>query len=504
MKGVNACKRALQFGHSLWEDTSGVILPYVTVLLIAIIGLSLLALDGARLIGLQTQLQNAADAFALAGAAELDRLPDSIDRANQAIDVLMKNRNAENVGGGAEFVTIGRRRFLSSLPASGDPITSAYETTDPTRARFIEVTVTPVKMNTIMPAQFLGLASAVTIDAKAVAEYDQVLCNAVPLLVCNPFEEAGMSHYQATQALVQASNDPAQQSRLIRLASTRNKSGRYGPGDFGYPMPVTGSLPAAACGPSAGNGMPQGLAAVQSPACFKMSAVDLEPENDSIAMDGLNTRFDIYANSFAPCRNYPPDQNVRKGYLTVGNVNWCRAFPSDANWPIANVNATPLPVDRNMITTDGSGRQVLDASVALGNGIWDCAAYWSEAHPASSGHLAPQGCTSTATISRYQVYQYEIRSNYLGDRSQGAEIGAPRCNAGGIANRRVLYGAIVNCLSSPVPVSADARKVPVAAFGKFFLVLPANENTNRDPYAEFTGLIRHSDNLTYDSVQLNR
>ncbi len=68
----------------------------------------------------------------------------------------------------------------------------------------------------------------------------------------------------------------------------------------------------------------------------------------------------------------------------------------------------------------------------------------------------------------------------------------------------MLYAAIVNCRNTPVPVNADARKVPVAAFGKFFLVLPVTQNTNRDLYAEFIGLIQHSDDLTYDSVELNR
>src|SRR5260370_28238754 len=123
MKWLSTCRQVGRFSRSLWEDTSGVILPYVTILLVVIVGVSLLALDGARLVGLQTQLQNAADAYALAGAAELDRLPDAIDRANRAIDVLMKNRNSEDVGGGAEFVTVARRWFLSSLPASGIPVT---------------------------------------------------------------------------------------------------------------------------------------------------------------------------------------------------------------------------------------------------------------------------------------------------------------------------------------------------------------------------------------------
>jgi Flp pilus assembly protein TadG len=504
MKRVNTCRQVRQFVQSLWEDTSGVILPYVTMLLVVIIGTGLLALDGARLVGLQTQLQNAADAYALAGAAELDRLPDSIDRANQAIDVLLKNRNSENVGGGAEFVTVARRRFLSSLPASDKPVTSSDETSDPTLARFIEVTITPVAMNTIMPAAFLKLVSTVSAGAQAVGGYDQVLCNTAPLLVCNPFEEVGMTHYEATQALVSASKNPAGQRKLIRLARTRNKIDEFGPGDFGYPTPVTGSLPAEACGPNAADGMPQALAANQAPACFKMSGVDLQSGNDQLAMEGLNTRFDIYANSFSSCTNYPADQNVRKGYTTVGNVNWCNATPSAGNWPIANLNATPLSIDQNMISTDSAGRQVLNTDVRLGSGTWDCEAYWSEAHPARFGHAAPPGCSPAATISRYDVYQYEISSNYLYDRSLGAETGAPQCNPRSSANRRILYGAIVNCLSSPVIVQGNARNVPVAAFGKLFLVLPATKETNNNIYAELISLIKPSDHLTYDSVQLQR
>src|SRR6266480_7616489 len=81
-----------QFAKALWNDTSGIILPYVTMMLVVIVGLSVLALDGARLMSLQTQLQNGADALALAGAAELDRLPDARTRAVMAIDRLLANR----------------------------------------------------------------------------------------------------------------------------------------------------------------------------------------------------------------------------------------------------------------------------------------------------------------------------------------------------------------------------------------------------------------------------
>src|SRR2546423_13941531 len=77
--------------RSFCADTQGVILPYVTLMLVVIIGVSVLALDGSRYMSLQTQLQNGADALALAGAAELDRTPTAIERATRAINRLITN-----------------------------------------------------------------------------------------------------------------------------------------------------------------------------------------------------------------------------------------------------------------------------------------------------------------------------------------------------------------------------------------------------------------------------
>jgi len=66
-------------------DSRGVILPYVAIMLVVIVGIAVLALDGARGMSLQTQLQHAADALALTGAAELDGTSSAITRATNAI-----------------------------------------------------------------------------------------------------------------------------------------------------------------------------------------------------------------------------------------------------------------------------------------------------------------------------------------------------------------------------------------------------------------------------------
>ena len=507
---------------SFWGDTDGVILPYVTVMLVVIVGVSVLALDGSRYLSLQTQLQNGADALALAGAAELDRTPTAIERATRAIGFrcaannptcqpiqgrqgLITNRSL--FGGGSDRnVRVAGVKFLRSLPLrDSDPILPGNLTSDPTQAAFVEVTVKPIALPTILPASVFGGSKILTVGAQAVAGFDQVVCDFTPIFICNPFETGGMTYRQATEALVNASNSPAARSKLIRLAGIHTKIGASRPGDFGYLTPTTGSLPADACGPIRGAGLGQATAASRPPICLRLSGVDLQPGNDLAAMDGLNTRFDIYADGFDSCKaNYTPDINVRKGYMTFGNVDWCNAQPAGSRWPIVDPNAAAaLPLDQNMIlgSQDGDQPEGGAQTVAIGNGIWDCAGYWSVAHFRGPGRqLPPWGCTSTATISRYSVYQYEV--NFLSDRSPGAEIGAPRCNPLGAQNRRILNAAIINCGSSPVTMTHNARDVPVAAFGRFFLTLPATAGAG--PYAEFLRLIKPTDNVNHDMVQLYR
>ena len=488
----------MAFVKRLWTDSDGIVLPYFAIMLVAIIGLSALAIDASRLMYVQTQLQNAADALALAGAAELDRRPDSIIRAGNAIHDLIANPVK---GAGIDDVAqVARIDFLRSLPASDDlPVTDANLTDDPTLAGYVQVTLRPAAMSMIFPSSFLPAHRSITVGAEAIAGYDQVVCNATPLLVCNPFETSGMTYYQATQALVEADQNSASHSRLIRLAGNQAPNGGFGPGDLGYIAPASGYLPGNACGPGGEAGIPQSLAATQVRACFRLSRVQLVPTDSQPAMDGLNTRFDLYANSFRTCHNYPPDLDVRKGYTAINNVDWCNnAIPAGSQWPMPAPAGSALGVDQNMIAG-----QSLNTAVAVGSGVWNCALYWSLEHYIGPGKdFPPAGCTEAATISRYDVYRYEL--NFQNDRSAGVEYGGPQCVPRGVANRRIISTAIVNCGSSPVPVLTGAQNIPVAGFGRFFLALPAASGTNSNPYAEFLGLVKRSDPDSHDMVQLYR
>src|SRR6516225_547583 len=142
-------KNDTQFVRAFWDVTSGIILPYVTMMLVVIVGLSVLAVEGARLMSLQTQLQNGADALTLAGAAELDRLPDAEMRARTAIERLLTNSTL--FGSGVNrTIAVSNIKFYSHLPTSdASQMSAGTLAAGPTNARFVLVAVRPITLPTI-------------------------------------------------------------------------------------------------------------------------------------------------------------------------------------------------------------------------------------------------------------------------------------------------------------------------------------------------------------------
>ncbi len=486
--------RSASFAKTLWNDQQGLILPYVTMMLVVIIGVSVLALDGARFMSLQTQLQNGADALALAGAAELDRLPDAQSRAIRAINNLLGNAT---LFGRDRNVEVSRIEFYASLPASDrQRISDGTVATDGASSRFVSVTVRSVALNTILPASFFGGANVVSAGAAAVAGFDQVVCETTPIYVCNPYEVAGMSYDLASGALQEAVANSAIRRRLIRLRQYSNRSEPLAAGDYGFlEPPASGSAPFNVI---------DALANARSSACFAQHGVNFRPGAVPSAREGFNVRFDIYEGAMSGRENDPdvrPSLNVRKGYVGGGGGGGaCNARPG-RDWPIGipPAQATGLPLDRRWPYADGR----------IGNGSWNFATYWQVNHGAD-GRDPPtvngEPASNSNFPSRYDVYRYEIEQGYVADRSPGGESGAPGCYGGRILadnpDRRVLYAAIINCQSLGLAGGAQSN-VPVAAFGKLFLTLPL-QRSQSDLYVELIGLVKPGDRSNFDMVQLYR
>jgi hypothetical protein len=286
-RGSGLVPRRRRHAGEIFADTSGLILPYVTLMLVVIVGLALLAVDGSRALGLSTSLQKGADAVAIAMAAELDGRPDAITRANRARDELVNNSQTFAEGPAEMLFTI---RFLRELPPDdADAIPQSFDVAfDPggtleeqsVAARFVEVTVEPRTLNTVLPASFIGtFDNTLTTSAQAVAGFTQAVCRFTPMFMCNPYEGTGVDIFDVLE-------DEDMKRQQLKLRMVGPSSG-YVPDNFGFLVDNEGQTGA--------NALRRALATSNPSFCFAQTGVDTEPgQSTGPVRQGLNVRFDIY------------------------------------------------------------------------------------------------------------------------------------------------------------------------------------------------------------------
>jgi Flp pilus assembly protein TadG len=509
--------------NAIWYDTDGYILPYVALLLVVFVGFSVLALDGARYVSLQTQLQNGADEIALAGAAELDGSPSAIIRADNAVTNATNNLNfhaSSLFGTGADQFVSVNHRYLSALPASdqSSPIPSSLVTTDPLQAQFIEVTAvsatdgtSPVTMQTILPAIFFGGANLVPAPATAVAGFTQNVCKFTPMYVCNPWEQDGDTYEQATQRIFDHDTaDPNDINHRAMFSLRNDPGGSMNPGNYGFlDSPLGNGV----------NAIRQSIARVNPQACFAKRGVDTQTGFTGASLAGaFNVRFDLWDGSMNAHTNdaeYAPALDVRKGYLPAARGGSC-ADPLPVPLPTSKPQSPPPAAME--LPPDWCGGAYCTNMVG-NTGVWDFDTYWNAEHPTASGNKpvvngAP--ASNTNLPSRYTVYQYEISRGTspggLTDPSNSAtpELGTPSCNRNTpppTVDRRILFTAIFNCkrlTADGVLSGGKNTNVPVASFAKFFILHPMGSGATGQIDAEFVGTVKQSDHVSFNNYQLYR
>lgn len=192
-----------------------------------------------------------------------------------------------------------------------------------------------------------------------------------------------------------------------------------------------------------GNGcVTNALAGTQAAMCVSDSAVLPAPGNRTTqAADAINTRF---------------------------GVNSTADDPSD-------LDVVTYPRDNPTQTPTG----------------WNCSSYWTANHSDPGAPAAPAGCTSTATITRYSVYQYE-RSTTHGIPAAG--VPATSYTSGD--ERRLVYLAVFACPGGVLP----------EGFLKAFMIEPASGKNNKTQYVEPLGWATSKTDPTavHEEVQLYR
>src|SRR5690242_3977541 len=340
------CFRQLLHLVRLARDEEGTVLIYVSIALTVFMGFAALVIDSSRLFTLDTEMQSASDAIALAGAAELDGSNDSITRATRAMDNLV--RNYETFGKDSSAPITGyKARFLTALPADDStPIPDTLETTDGIAARFVEVRLLQEPASGGNPgannsrsistlfASAIGGDSTAGAGAVSVAGFTSAVCKFTPLFMCNP--------YSSPSEFLDKVGKPAEKRKVIALKQSNGGSGdpKYGPGNFGFLATIDDS----------GANFKESLAKVDPGACFNQRGVNTEPGNKVSSRTALNTRFDMYEGSFNKHKNdidYRPARNVTKGMIAKNAGQACKP-DADTTVPPATPVAMPFPSDSNI------------------------------------------------------------------------------------------------------------------------------------------------------------
>ncbi|HYD30500.1 MAG TPA: pilus assembly protein TadG-related protein [Azospirillaceae bacterium] len=512
---------------SFLRNERGSVLVYVTMLSGVLVGMGTLAVDVSRYSTLHSQLQNAADAAALAGAHQLDNHPGSRDRARAAAHQAV--RNMRDFADSDEAITISMAdcaevvvnsscmRFLKSLPATDDEIiTEDHVAAADTEARFIEVRVGGHSFEaTFLGA--LGRDGRTSVSASAVAGNDSLVCRVPPMFLCNPSEPPG-------------NTDPSYGLNMAGLEGRQLKIFQQGgggivPGNFGLLCPgdIDGD---ASCG-AADVGM--ALASVQGTCqrrgfMVSKTGVDLQQ-----VRTGINVRFDVYSpqakDGFGDWRRqdrFYPAENVTQGGEVQGSPlsgqTRCDRQDLDAD------RATALGRDSCFVHGTCGG--------AVGNGNWDWSNYFRINHGGNgTSGWRPVGWPGSAKPTRFEVYRWEIEMNTIvqpGELISGGgggtteENGRPQCFRGTrpgnqyeyfpskkrtldlLTDRRVLPLALVNCRALGNPTGKFGFSPPEFVFA--FLTEPMDDPGSSDLYVEILGPLdeESEDNLVKDVVQIYR
>ena len=455
---------------------------FVAIMLPVLVGFALLAIDMSRANNLYNDLQSGADALALAGAAELDGASDSIARAQRAIDNLIANGTRFSVAGPTTLtssdVTIAT---LTDIPDSdATPLSAAglggdsvdYSTTDPTLARYLEVTVNPTAFAPIFPIALFGGTGGFNMQAQAVAGFGSAVCDYTPLFMCNP--------YGSLDALQEALDDSSKPMVILKKQGGGNNA-QYGPGNYGFLTTPDDTR--------SNKDIAEMLAVIHPRACYSEDGVQTKPGNMPNLNDAINVRFDIYPNggnvsgySVTPALN-PPAPNVRKGKdvkKTGGNCAYQDPPAAQASKYMA------LPNDTCIGTASCTSVDTLPDR--LGDGVWPFDTYWNTNWPAGTN---PNHTVATVRAacgdnpSRYCVYKYEL--DHSGELAPNAELTSPQCNTSSQSpDRRLLYVAVVDCVANEV--SGGGGTYPVQVFASMFLTSPAGGPPDADIYAEFVDI----------------
>jgi Flp pilus assembly protein TadG len=388
---------------SFWRDEGGAVAPLYAIALFGLVGMTGIAFDYGRLMAMDSELQNAADAAALAAATQLNGQTD-------AMNVAMTAANAAFATAASDYVNETR---FSNVDDDGDgdtrPITqltftfwSGYdhetdtpeglldpETDDGEEARVVQVTVDGREVFYAL-TPVVGAISSGDVTASAMATLEQATCDVVPMMFCAPNPDFG--------------TDPNDIGKGMRLHMLPNATDAFTPGNFGF-LDIEYDT----------NGNPNRRMGIntQGGVCVG-GVVESDPGDRAAEVPPFNTRFDRYENSASGLNcdstagHFCSAQNVRQNYVQ-------RQQHNNQLSPDVPCNATPTAGGPWENRPEGGYPKescIAAGTCNFGDGVTagDWTPYMNRNHPGMSASSVP---ADGAVATRWEMYQWERDGGHM-------------------------------------------------------------------------------------------
>jgi Flp pilus assembly protein TadG len=299
-----------------------------------------LGIDISRLYLSKAELQNAADAAALAGVSGLNGDPPGITEATDRAVKAMNNYDFNKTG-----VNFPRANVLFAVNLDGTYISESEAFTSPTNIRFVKVTTPTLPVGMSLAALVLGNSKNLSAEATAGLS--------VPLNVICPWLPAFVLDYSA---------DPISPGRTYTFRMPAGSA--VSPGNYQLLAPVQ----------SGGSGDREGMSNGVNWCISVGTEVETKPGVTSGAIrQGINSRFDIYAAGMDPSLS-PPDENIAEN-ITHDDYDKQRVVKAPSHPGVRDRRIVILPIakalpgeGRDTIIVDRFGVFFLQTSVGGGTG----------------------------------------------------------------------------------------------------------------------------------------
>lgn len=347
------CQRAFLAARNFLREQSGSIIIYTGAFMAVGIGGAALSIDIGRIVLLKTQMQNRADAGALAGAAQLDGQDGAIARSTWIVTDAMQAYTTAAADQGE--LAVWKVQFYE---AAADFISRGPLTTDDVAARFTEVFMQRRTLS-FFYAPALNIMTGQTVsnfaelDARAVAMSDPFICKTQPMMICNPLEDSDPTTPDPIP-------DDTFAGRSVTLKQGIQGGGTWTAGNFGLlDLPTDASYSAGGA-----QAVAAALSADDPQGCYGYRVVTAPGSMTVSVSNAINTRFGM---------------------------------------PVTDPSVSPAP---NVMNYPKDLNLIADPTLIMGDAVWDLPTYWSTNHP---GVTMP---SALSNATRYQVYLFEQGVGY--------------------------------------------------------------------------------------------